>query len=306
MQHARKIIKSAWLIGEGRWGSRIKHALELLQITPKVIDIRHGRSIWDVDDLDPVIIATPTHLHFDHANHFIARGNHVLVEKPACETSDQIKKLISLRKHDQIVMPGHIYLFNELTEKLQGIIKSGQLGEIRFVHCERTNLGTYQNRKVLLNNIALHDITLLDHLWGISSIDMSRFIDLDDDGIPDRAVVLGTSGKINWQLDVSWLSAVRRRMLTVAGTRGQVVWDDDKKTLTVSLTDTSRGSLDYEKLNPISCQDDQPLINELRHFFDCCATGQEPIVSLEDSLRISEFISLADTQGTAFSTIPNH
>jgi predicted dehydrogenase len=295
-----------WLIGEGRWGSRIRDSLIELGVSVKIIDIRHGKSIWDVDDFDPIIIATPTPDHHRHAEYFLTRGHDIFIEKPACETPDQIRSLIAMQAKDQIVMPGHIYRFNPLLDELSFIIKSGQLGDIKFVHSERLNLGTYQSRNMLINNIGLHDLTLIEYLWGITSIDAVRSTDITGNGVPDRMCVLGKSNGINWQLDISWLSAVRRRMFVVAGTLAQAVWDEDQRSIIITKTDTSSGMLEYERLLPIKAQGRLPLTLELEHFLKCCEDRSKPKVNLQDSLRISELIAEAERLGTSASIFPNH
>ena len=292
------MFDSVWLIGEGRWGSRIRDSLMELGVKPKIIDIRHGKSIWDVNDADPVIIATPTPLHYYHAHHFISRGHHVLIEKPACETPEQIKSLLALRQINQTIMPGHIYRFNSLLDELYSIIASGQLGDIKFVHSERTNLGTYQSRNVLVNNIGLHDLTIIDYLWGITKIESCKFTDISGNGMPDRACILGKANGVDWQLDISWLSAARRRMLTVAGTLGQAVWDEDQRSISVTKTDTSSGTLEYERLPPVTAQGRKPLVLEIEHFLDCIKNNKASKVTLEDALRVSQLISEIENLGT--------
>lgn len=283
--------KRIWLIGEGRWGSRIRSTLSDLGMATSVIDIRLGTSIWDVNDASPVVIATPTQLHHDHAKHFICRGHDVFIEKPACERPDQICDLISMQSKDQIVMPGHLYMFHPFLYEIKRIIDSGSLGKVRHVHCERTNLGTYQTKDVLINNIGLHDLTIIEELFGITELRHTSFTDISGNGLPDRAVVLGKAKDIDWQIDVSWLCASRKRMLTIAGSLGQIVWDDDKNTLQVTTTDISGNELACERQAPVSYQGPLPLNLELEHFIACVESRTQPKVGLSHALRISELIA---------------
>lgn len=285
------MLETIWLVGEGRWGSKIRSTLADMGISVSSIDMRQGTSIWDVNDSSPIIIATPTQLHHDHARHFISRGYDIFIEKPACERPEQIRDLLSLIKDDQIVMPGHLYMFHPFLSEVKSIIDDGVIGDIRHIHCERTNLGTYQTKDVLINNIALHDLTIIEELFGITQIKHAAFTDISGNGLPDRAIILGKANSIDWQIDASWLSASRRRMLSITGSSGQIVWDDDKNTLQVTTTDISGDTLVCEKLAPLSRQGPPPLWLELEHFLGCVITRSRPKVDLSHALRISELIA---------------
>jgi predicted dehydrogenase len=95
-------------------------------------------------------------------------------------------------------------------------------------------------------------------------------------------------------------------MMTVVGTMGQAVWDDDQRSLTVTMTDTSSGMLEYERLAPIQEKGRAPLLLELEHFLGCVEQQLPPKVTLEDSLRISQLIHDAERLGNAAVMQPNH
>lgn len=60
-----------------------------------------------------VSIATPTKTHFDIASRVIAKGVHVLLEKPITQTVDEAESLIKLAKQNNVkIQVGHIERFN--------------------------------------------------------------------------------------------------------------------------------------------------------------------------------------------------
>jgi len=50
------------------------------------------------DDVDVVVIATPTGLHVEHAGAALKAGKHVWCDKPLCETYDEAETLVSLAR----------------------------------------------------------------------------------------------------------------------------------------------------------------------------------------------------------------
>ena len=65
------------------------------------------------EDLDAVIIAVPTSIHYSVAKTCIERGLHILIEKPICENIDQAKSLISMAElNNTLLLVGHIERYN--------------------------------------------------------------------------------------------------------------------------------------------------------------------------------------------------
>ncbi|MGD2110166.1 MAG: Gfo/Idh/MocA family oxidoreductase, partial [Phycisphaerae bacterium] len=63
-------------------------------------------------ELDALLIATPSHFHFEHARQALHAGIHVLVEKPMCMTSAEAQALVSLADARGLVLGGcHAHRF---------------------------------------------------------------------------------------------------------------------------------------------------------------------------------------------------
>lgn len=71
-------------------------------------------SILTDDSIDAIVIATPIDTHFELASRALAAGKHVFVEKPACTSSEQMLRLISLaRDENRVLFVGHVFLFED-------------------------------------------------------------------------------------------------------------------------------------------------------------------------------------------------
>ncbi len=68
-------------------------------------------------DVDAVTIAAPTHLHHDIALDCIARGIHVMVEKPIAPTVEEGRAIVAAaRRAGVTLMVGHVERFNPAVE----------------------------------------------------------------------------------------------------------------------------------------------------------------------------------------------
>lgn len=273
---------NVWLVGSGYWGSKVVAALNEIGVGVNIIDIKNNQTIDMIDNKDPVILATPLWRHYKQAKQIIANGNPLYIEKPAAETSSEIEDLIDLAG-DQIVMVGHIFMHNPLFHVLKGL----DLGEIKFVHSERTNLGIYQTKTSPLLSLAPHDFSIVLGLLGNVSITHVQNYNFTHNNYPDRTVVFGK----NFQIDVSWLDINRRRVVTVVGTKAQAIWDEDLKTIVVKSTTIENGRLIVGESETYKYPTNKdPLYYELEHFINCVETGTRPTTNLKQALAIAKLI----------------
>jgi predicted dehydrogenase len=83
-------------------------------------------------DLHAIDICLPTHLHASLAIDALARGLHVLVEKPmALDYAQAMRMCDAAEKHGRTLMVAHVLRFLDAYEKLTGIVREGRLGKIR-------------------------------------------------------------------------------------------------------------------------------------------------------------------------------
>jgi len=283
-----------WLVGSGYWGSKVKTTLEELGHEVSVIDIKNGNTIDDINTMDPVILATPVWEHHAQAKALLEKGHDLYIEKPAAETAEQVKELLEL-VDQQVVMVGHIFVYNPLMDELKKLINSGTLGNIKFIHSERTNLGIYQTKTSTLLSLAPHDFSIIEHLTNELNVETAQGYKLSDNVQHDRVTVTGNSNNIPWQIDVSWRWPLRRRIVTVVGDTAQAVWDEDKKSIEIHYNSVVERRLNSTQANEIilNNQEQEPLATELEHFLDCAKTRNNPKTDLNSALTVAHAIDAA-------------
>ncbi len=84
--------------------------------------------------IDYALIVTPNHVHFDPAMKCIAAGIPVFCEKPLTVTLDESKRLAAaVREHKIPFGVAHTYIGHWTSRLSRHIVRSGLLGEIRWV-----------------------------------------------------------------------------------------------------------------------------------------------------------------------------
>src|SRR5258705_10414200 len=129
------------------------------------VEHAHCRAFETLDQLiaegiDAVTIAAPTHLHHEIALACIARGIHVLVEKPIASSVQEGRDIVeAARRAGMTLMVGHVERFNPAVAAIKQAISGEDILSIAI-----TPLGTVSppmsNVGVLID-LAVHDIDLI-------------------------------------------------------------------------------------------------------------------------------------------------
>ena len=98
------------------------------------------------DDVDAVILSTPTQLHAEQAIQCMRAGKHVLIEIPVADNYEDSKKLVKVQKETGLVaMGGHVRRFNPSHQWIHNKIKAGEL------KLQQLSVETYFFRRSNLN-----------------------------------------------------------------------------------------------------------------------------------------------------------
>jgi len=122
-----------------------------------VAAFQHYQELFD--KVDAVSIAATTNQHYAIAKECIARGIHVLIEKPITETVAQADELIALAKKHQVKLQvGHLERFNSARLALEEY-----LDQPLFIESQR--LAPFNPRGTDVNvilDLMIHDIDIIE------------------------------------------------------------------------------------------------------------------------------------------------
>lgn len=180
-------------------------------------------------DVDAVVIATPARTHFELASAAFAAGKDVLLEKPMCATVGEAQALAEIAaRAGRVMVHGHVFLYNAGVRFLRKGISEGRFGAVQYLHATRTNLGPIRSDVNVVEDLATHELTIFDYLFGRgpqwASATGSRLLGTTREDV--AFVTLEYGDGILAHVHVSWLSPQKIRSLTLVGTERMVVWDD--------------------------------------------------------------------------------
>jgi predicted dehydrogenase len=206
--------------------------------------------------IDAVAIATPVNTHYELAMAALKAGKHVWVEKPMTETFEQAQRLVEeAERRGKVLHVDHTFIYTGAVQKMAEIVKAGELGKILYYDSIRVNLGLFQRDVSVISDLAVHDFSILDHLFGeqpsaVTASGINHF-----PGTPENLayVTLYYDSGMIAHVNVSWLAPVKIRQILVGGSKKMVTYDDLEASEKIKVYDKG-----------VSFTDDPAKIQELR------------------------------------------
>ncbi|MBI3103863.1 Gfo/Idh/MocA family oxidoreductase [Candidatus Daviesbacteria bacterium] len=318
------------LIGYGYWGPNIARSLARIKnvnlsiicdkdkeklesaklLYPQVLITDDLDKVLENSKVDAVIIATPASSHFTLASKALKKDKHILIEKPITINTIEAQILIELNKKlKKIVMAGHTFEYNPTVLKMKEIIENDSFGKVYYIYSTRVNLGQIRGDVNALWNLAPHDVSILNFLLGIYPDEvMASGASFLQKGIDDVVfVILRYSNNVLAKIHVSWLDPAKERKMIVVGSKKMLVFDDLDNEMPLKIYDKradtgeiAKGlSTEYKiKLHSgdiyaPQIENKEPLLEELKHFFDCIEKNKQPATGLNNGLNVVRVLQAA-------------
>src|ERR1700730_7395549 len=273
---------------------------------PGVVAVTEFRDLLADNRIDAIVIATPVHTHYDLALAALRAGKHVLVEKPLAQTSEQVRRLIDeAERLNLILMVDHTFLYTPAVQKIRQLIVDGSLGDIYYYNGIRASLGLFQADVNVIWDLAVHDISIIQHILDEDPVAVSATGSCHVAGSPENMahITLFFESKCVAHVSVNWLSPIKVRQTFVGGSKKMIVYDDLEPTEKIKVYDKGI-TLNAEAENAhqfrigyragdmwaphISTK--EALLTEVEHFVGCVTTGASPISDGLSGLRVIEVL----------------
>ena len=222
--------------------------------------------------VDAASVATPTNTHYSIAQSLLAKGKHVLVEKPITDNTAHASELADLATRDGLILQvGHVERFNPILGALEK-----RLMHPRFIEAHR--LRPYSERGTdigVVLDLMIHDLEVILHfvrspLWSIDSV-----------GVP----VLSRSediANVRLHFEDGCVANVTASRISPERMRKIRVFQEDAY---LSLDYQKQSGEIYRRVGKqiwrdrVSVEHEEPLRLQLTSFIECASTGCQPRVS---------------------------
>lgn len=247
------------------------------------------------DDIDVVVITTPTPFHADYCVKAARAGKSIFCEKPLARTLEQGEAILeAVRDAGVTMMVGHVLRWFEPYAKARDLIRRGAVGDVGMVRLTRINtmpggagswFSKYDWSGGVILDMSIHDLDWV--LWTLGPVKR-----VYAQGLYERMPVMDyalmslrmESGAIV-HVEGSWADlGLFRTSFEVAGSGGLIEHDSTRNvTLTVQSREAAADVADVQR--PTSPAPKSPYLVEDEHFIHCVQTGATPMVTPEDAFE---------------------
>jgi predicted dehydrogenase len=236
----------------------------------------------------------------------------------------ECEELIEIaEKQGLVLMVGHTFLYSPAVRKIKEIVRSGDIGDIRYICARRLNLGLFQKDINVAWDLAPHDISIILSVMGELPMTVNcRGSTHVTPRIEDvTTMCLTFHNNRSAIIHSSWLDPRKVREMTIVGSRRMIVYDDvaqndkikifDARVETPPHYDTFADfhyAYHYGDMYVPYIKQEEPLKVECQHFLDCIGRRAVPISGGRQGLelvRILEASSLSLKQQGAAVELPD-
>lgn len=314
------------LIGYGYWGPNLARNfnknsdLELSTICdfspdrlqsagnlyPQVKLVSQVDDLFVDTNLDAIAIATPVSTHFDLAKKAILEGKHVWLEKPMTEKVEQAEELIELaEKKNKVILVDHTFIYTGAVQKMQEVIKEGEIGDLIYYDSTRVNLGLFQQDVDVIWDLAPHDLSIMDFLMPFKKLTVSATGShyYGENVVPKALLTIQMENNIVAHINVSWVSPVKIRQTLIGGTSKMILYDDNQPSEKIKIYD--KGVELYETKEALyhmkvqyrigdmyspRLEDHEALAFGTEHFVECLSNNKKPITDGKAGLEVVKIL----------------
>lgn len=262
------------LIGLGNFGPNyLKTKVENVVITEICDSSRNYHELIN-SDLDGVIIATPTSLHYEMVEAAIVAHKPFIVEKPLTGHGDQSQELLKIYNQKPVVaLVDLIYLFDPCFQALQkNLSKIGNLQRVEFYGLQST---IRTDGTTVVQDWGPHPLYIMQKLMGTPiEIEAKR---LNDDNVELKLTFEKGEGLAR----IGWTHPTKERKIIAVGDKGKIVYDATQEQKLILVTNVA---------TPLEYKQTTALANLLLHFAACIRGQESPIATLKMGASIDQQI----------------
>ena len=308
------------VVGAGNWGKNlVRNFASLPHAELKYIcDLREqvraamGRSYPQVKvvaetdqalsdpQVEAVVVAVDAPAHYAVAKSCLQAGKHTYVEKPLALSAAEAGELVDLaRRHNRILMVGHLLEYHPAVGYMKDAIRGGALGDPLYLYFQRVNLGIVRQTENAWWSLAPHDISVACYLFDAEPVSVSAsgqaYLQkaIEDVVFANLKFADGRMAHIH----VSWLDPHKIRKVTLVGSQKMIVFDDMAAGEKIRVYDKGaevRSVDTYAEAITLRTGDilmpkipaTEPLRLECEHFIDCIEHDRTPRSDGADGLRV--------------------
>ena len=226
-----------------------------------------------INKSDVINITSNTNTHFRLIKKVLKFKKHVFVEKPMCETLNEINEIEKIKNNSQVQI-GFIERFNPAFLSIKQLkIKPTEIKAVR-----RASLSVRNKDSCIIKDLMIHDIDIINSFIK-SSLEKVRIIKKRKNYIKCNLIF---KNKIMVELTSERTNAKNKKVV-----RKMNIKTDDNKEIEIDFM-RKKSSINYlNKKTHLTATDNNQLEEEMKYFYNCINRREENLISINEAKNCS-------------------
>lgn len=237
------MIFNTALIGKGYWGSKLEAVIRenpnfsLLKVCDSKSNLE--KEVYHNSDIQAVVIASPTPLHYQMAKSSLLSGKHVFSEKPLSLRYSESSELLSISENkDLVLMTDYIHTFSQSINLAREIISSGDLGQIKSITMSMKQLGRF-GREDVYWLLGSHMLAVLDKFVPLNLLNFRRTDWYKNNSNVESGEIYFSNSSLNGIISLSLNNPEKERKINFHCEKGALAYNPlSKNTLSLVYYET--------------------------------------------------------------------
>lgn len=249
--------------------------------------------LLDDPEIDAVYIPLPNSLHKEWVIKAAEKGKHILCEKPISLNSEEVKEMKKAsEKHKVKLMEGYMYRYTDRIKKLEEVLESGVIGEIKYINSSFRFFLDRENTikmKPELGGGSIYDVGCYP-LNFAGMIMKEKPISLSAEFVNQDGVDIMFTGTLRYEDGViavinSGFNAYDRNYSEIIGTKGIIEVPDTFLGTAGKISIRTK-----EGIREVEVEESERYQLEIEDFADAILNDREVYIKIDDSIRDMEIM----------------
>jgi predicted dehydrogenase len=277
------------------------------QAFPNVKICGDSAEVLEDPHMDAVIVVTPAGTHAEICSNALKAGKHVLVTKPLATSVDDARRLADAADAaGRTLLVDHTFLYAPAVTYLKRSLSAGDLGRVLYYDSMRTGLGIFKTDANIVDDLAIHDLAILEYLFEDLPTTASAVVVPSFDDLRENLayITLRYESGLVAHLGAHWLSPLKQRQVVIAGDAKMLVWDDGRRDERIRIFDSGidrtddavvpgRANVIYRQGDAVvpSVSGEEALATEMADFVHSIRGRSLPLSNARRGLRVMQVVA---------------
>jgi len=263
---------------------------------PNVKTYSNFKEAINRNNLQLIILATPTSTHYNLAESILKKSINLLVEKPLCLSIKQHLTLNKIAKKNKVnIFIDYPFIFSGSIMYVKNVINKNTYGNLKAIESFREQAPVRKDTNVLWD-LSIHDISILTFLLGVNKMKIVNIIKNNTKKINyDKIYIyLKNHNNVNIFIKNSWKSPTKIRLIKFIFEKATIYCDENETLYKIKIYKSFKNKFNEHTLEVPKIDLTEPLNNLANYILKILNKKKKIVFDDKFNLSVTKMMVLLD------------